>query len=660
MFAFAQRRPRAPAAPTLALDAVRRRLEIFVSAFCERPLRVEVASVPPPTPRWRRMARGLGARVRGHPRQGRGMALATIDGDLIRLPPSLDASRGIDAALASYRAMALALAERARRGSVTHAPPVPVGRGQDAARLARDLYHVAESAAAERAVATTVRGLAPVITARRAAALAERPLPATLRAAERDVEVLVRAVLAADPASANTAPGGPPIPGDPRDSRAWAESMAAALRARHGRRFRYRGVAPVEAWGAAPTGAAVGDLPPPIAEHASDALQHRTTVPVGGSRAREAERGEDDDGTGLSAEQGEERPEVADARAPARASTGDAGEQATDPDGSADPARPDAAALVGIASHAFPSPAGVSAPLPPGIHYPEWDVAAGRYAPRRVTVREEVAAERDPAWADAVLRAQAPLVRRIRERFEPLRARRTRLGGQPRGDELDLSACVRAFVELRTGHAPGDRLYIDVRPARRPIATLLLVDISGSTDLAVDAARQVIDVEREAVLLASAALDALGDPYAVLAFSSRGAADVRMRTVKRFAERNGDAVRRRVTGLYPNGNTRLGGALRHATALLARQPAGHRLLLLLSDGQPNDSDDYQGHAAIEDARRAVLEARAAGVVPFCLTVDREEPEAAGQVFGAGAYTVLRDPAQLPHALVRVVGHLLGR
>ncbi len=195
-------------------------------------------------------------------------------------------------------------------------------------------------------------------------------------------------------------------------------------------------------------------------------------------------------------------------------------------------------------------------------------------------------------------------------------------------------------------------------PARRALAVLVLVDVSGSTDARVDGGRQVIDVEREAVLLAAGALDALGDAYAVVTFSSRGARDVRVATLKGFAERDAALFRRRVSAVRPGANTRLGAALRHATALLARQPAGHRLLLVVSDGRPNDADGYTGHAAVEDARQAVLEARAQGVVPFCLTVDREAPAYVAPVFGAAGYAVLRVAERLPDALLGAVRQLL--
>jgi nitric oxide reductase NorD protein len=107
-------------------------------------------------------------------------------------------------------------------------------------------------------------------------------------------------------------------------------------------------------------------------------------------------------------------------------------------------------------------------------------------------------------------------------------------------------------------------------------------------------------------------------------------------------------------------NTRLGAAVRHATAVLNAQPAQQRLLLIVSDGKPNDVYGYQGEYAVEDSRRALADARASGVHAFCLTVDREETEYLPHLFGAAGYRILRAPEQLPSALLQVVEQLLPR
>ena len=47
-----------------------------------------------------------------------------------------------------------------------------------------------------------------------------------------------------------------------------------------------------------------------------------------------------------------------------------------------------------------------------------------------------------------------------------------------------------------------------------------------------------------------------------------------------------------------------------------------KLMVMLSDGRPLD-DAYQEEYALEDTKAALREARAGGVHPFCITVDRE-------------------------------------
>jgi nitric oxide reductase NorD protein len=92
--------------------------------------------------------------------------------------------------------------------------------------------------------------------------------------------------------------------------------------------------------------------------------------------------------------------------------------------------------------------------------------------------------------------------------------------------------------------------------------------------------------------------------------------------------------------------------------VLLRQPAQRHILLIVSDGKPNDVYGYQGDYAIDDSRHAVLGARTSGVHPFCLTVDQEERDYLPHLFGPSGYRVLHRPEQLPEALLRVVDRML--
>lgn len=296
--------------------------------------------------------------------------------------------------------------------------------------------------------------------------------------------------------------------------------------------------------------------------------------------------------------------------------------------------------------------------LPGGHVYDEWDCDTSSYVRRAVVVRDYEPVLGDEKWARDVLQQHAALVRRVRQQFERLRARRTLLDRQRAGDDLDIAMCVQAIVDRQLGQTPDDRLYLDARPARRGLALALLADASGSTEAGVTADLRIIDLEKIALLLASQALDALGDLYAVFAFAGKNASNVKVTTVKSFAERSHHTINARIAGLSPGGFTRLGGAVRHAAHQLAKQSAGHRLLLILSDGRPNDVDRYQGSYGVEDARQAIIEARASGVYPFCLTVDSKASEYLPRIFGRAGHTIVQQPEQLPAALLRAVQALI--
>jgi nitric oxide reductase NorD protein len=565
------------------------------------------------------------------------LTTASIDGNVIRLPAEIesggDAQRGAD----RYRLLAIEQAERLTRGTALLAP--------QSDPLERDLYLLREGAAIDREIARTFPGLAHALNGERATALARRPKPTRLTPTERAVEELMRGALtdAADTgveASENT-----------ESSLMWARETAERLR-RHG--DRYRGLPFAAAWGAIPRKAesAIEEAVP---------LTHLlpTNKPQAGERG--APR---DDATRESESDGAD-PSSAKKQPKKHGKEYDANVQSDEdaaylPDAAPSDSPDGVASLVESPGEANDPGVPSTAGLPPAIYYEEWNSDRGSYVRNGAAVRIYDASGADPAWLRQELRDHAATVRQIKTQFERLRARRALLPHQQRGDALDLAACVDATIDRRLGNSPDDRLYVDARPARRGLAISLLIDASGSTDQRVTESWRIIDIEKIALVLATQALDALGDLYAIYAFAGRHASNVKITVVKDFNEANGDPIMRRIAALNSGGFTRLGAAVRHATRQLARQSVGHRLLLLLSDGRPNDLDAYQGPYGVEDSRQAILEARASGVFPYCLTIDQAASEYLPRIFGKAGHTVLQRPEQLPRALLAVVRGLIKR
>ena len=155
---------------------------------------------------------------------------------------------------------------------------------------------------------------------------------------------------------------------------------------------------------------------------------------------------------------------------------------------------------------------------------------------------------------------------------------------------------------------------------------------------------------RDSLLLFAESLTATGDRFGMFGFSSRKRDPVRVHTLKGFDEAYGGLVRGRIQAIVPGYYTRMGAGIRYATRLLTDQPAGRRLLLLLTDGKPNDLDRYEGRYGIEDTRQAVREARRLGLEPFCVTIDDSGNDYLPHLFGTGGYVVIRRPSELPSRL----------
>ena len=105
--------------------------------------------------------------------------------------------------------------------------------------------------------------------------------------------------------------------------------------------------------------------------------------------------------------------------------------------------------------------------------------------------------------------------------------------------------------------------------------------------------------------------------------------------------------------------TRLGAGIRHASATLGGQGRRRRLLLVITDGKPNDLDHYEGRHGIEDSAMAVREARRAGHSVFGITVDRDGKSWFPRIFGQGGHALIPHPDKLTEALPQIYRQLVG-
>ena len=294
------------------------------------------------------------------------------------------------------------------------------------------------------------------------------------------------------------------------------------------------------------------------------------------------------------------------------------------------------------------------------FNYDEWDRELTDHRLGWCRVVEKKVKHGDRNFVEHTKERHKGVISSIRHQFQLMKPENLiRVANEVDGEEFDLNAVIDYVIDRRADGQQSERIYTKRLRRRRDVAVSFLLDQSSSTARTIGRhplqpytrpGRRIIEIEKEGLVLMSEALEAVGDVYSINGFTSEGRRNVKFYIVKDFDERYSDEVKRRIGGITYQNNTRLGAAIRHATARLAKQDARTRLLIVLSDGRPYDHDYGDARYAREDTREALRQAKNEGITPFCITIDRESEAELRDLYGEIGYTIIDDVLSLPERL----------
>lgn len=291
-----------------------------------------------------------------------------------------------------------------------------------------------------------------------------------------------------------------------------------------------------------------------------------------------------------------------------------------------------------------------------GLPYPEWDYRESRYKRNWSWVQEKKLGESNMNETRRLMSQYGQALRRLKKAIQAQKP--TRLAPELRqleGDDMDVNAVVGYVAERHAGHSPDPAIYRRREMRQREVAVTLLADMSTSIMQHLpEGGGRLVDRVRAGVLLFAESMEEVGDSYAIAGFCSKYRDNVSYYTIKDFAEPLSEDIRSTIGGMSGRLATRMGAAIRHATRRFEGIESRRRLLLILSDGRPEDYDDGGDRRYLhEDTRMAVKEAVAKGVHPFCITVDTMANQYLPQIFGKGHYLVLDHINSLPNKLPEI-------
>ena len=291
-------------------------------------------------------------------------------------------------------------------------------------------------------------------------------------------------------------------------------------------------------------------------------------------------------------------------------------------------------------------------PLIDPVHYSEWDHQIQLERPAWVTVQERHPKAGDPAVVDAIVAEHRRLIGRMKYVLDAMQPQGVqRIRKLEDGDDIDLNAALASMVALRMGQQPDPRIMMRSVRKVRDISVLVLLDLSASTnDPVAGQSQTVLELTRQACVLLADAIDKVGDPFAIHGFCSDGRHDVNYWRFKDFHQPYDDVAKARMAGMQGQLSTRMGAAIRHATAALKAQRSAKKLLLVITDGEPADVDVRDPQYLRHDTKKAVEEAGRHGVLTYCMSLDPRADQYVSRIFGARHFMVVDQVERLPEKL----------
>lgn len=285
------------------------------------------------------------------------------------------------------------------------------------------------------------------------------------------------------------------------------------------------------------------------------------------------------------------------------------------------------------------------------ISYDEWDFANRKYKKDYCKVYLDKSLAGHPSFYGDTIRNYKTTLNSLRKTLVSLNNKFQQQTLQKQGDDFDIDAVTDFSVSVLSGHTPSENMYIDKHKREKDLSILLLLDNSLSSDSYVMNNR-VIDVEKQVSVLFGEILHEFQVDFSIAAFYSKTRNHISFNTLKDFDE-DWNKAKHKIGSIEPQGYTRIGAPLRHASGLLRNRNTKNRWVVLLSDGKPNDYDRYEGKYGLNDIKQALREMKSEGIHTYALAIEKQAKYYLPLMFGHDHFQILSSPHELLQALIKL-------
>lgn len=202
------------------------------------------------------------------------------------------------------------------------------------------------------------------------------------------------------------------------------------------------------------------------------------------------------------------------------------------------------------------------------------------------------------------------------------------------------------IIEACESYRPDGAFFAKKKlPEDRPnMAMCVLVDESGSMG------GLKLEIAKKAMVMLERFAAGVGVPLMIAGHCARGRG-VELNIYTDFVSARPEQDRYALSAIRAHGCNRDGLPLRVCADMLAQRPEEIRLMVVISDGAPNDGD-YGGAEAFDDIKKTVAEFKRKGLLIYGAAID-DDREVIQELYGKG-FLSITDLKSLPKTMVRLM------
>lgn len=252
--------------------------------------------------------------------------------------------------------------------------------------------------------------------------------------------------------------------------------------------------------------------------------------------------------------------------------------------------------------------------------YKEWDLKSKKYKNNwcNVFVKKKINNNNEnQLYINNIIKLNKNTIKKIKDKISLIVNEKLWKKKQTHGEDIDFDTIIDNYKEIKNENF--NNIYKYKKKYIKNTAIIILFDSSLSTDGYINE-KKIIELIKELTIILASSINTDIPKNSIATFYSNTRHDCTYKIIKNIKEKK---IKSDIKNINSNGYTRIGPAIRHSIKEISNIKCKKKIIILLTDGNPTDYDEYEGEYGVNDIKMALTEAKKLKILIKCITTNNK-------------------------------------